>query len=80
MDVYSLSRRITMQVQEQSTGRWLTVADIVDELQVHEATVRRWIKTGELDATELGNRAGYRIRQEDFDRFLDERSTKKVAA
>jgi len=69
-----------MQVQQQAGERWLTVADIVDALHVHEATVRRWIKSGDLEATELGNRAGYRIRREDFDRFLDERSTKKAAA
>jgi excisionase family DNA binding protein len=49
-------------------------------LKVHEQTVRRWIKTGELPAAALGRKAGYRIRKQDLDAFLEERIEGKDAA
>jgi excisionase family DNA binding protein len=42
-------------------------------LQVSIDTVRRWCRTGVLRCIALGDRAGYRIRQEDLDKFLSER-------
>ena len=65
---------------EPGEDRWITVADIVDALKVHEQTVRRWIREGELPATELGGKSGYRIRKSDFDRFIEGRSTMGKAA
>ncbi|MFL5760591.1 MAG: helix-turn-helix domain-containing protein [Thermomicrobiales bacterium] len=53
--------------------RWFTVQDLVEELQVHEQTVRRWIKSGELPAYALGDRAGYRVAREDVEAFLERR-------
>jgi excisionase family DNA binding protein len=53
--------------------RLLTVAQAADYLQVSIDTVRRWCRTGELRCITLGDRAGYRIRQEDLDRFLEAR-------
>ncbi len=53
---------------------WLTVRNIVDELKVHEESVRRWIRSGELPAMLLGSaKGGYRVRRTDFDRFLAEK-------
>jgi excisionase family DNA binding protein len=65
--------------------RWYTVVDLVNELQVHEQTVRRWIKSGDLPAYALGDRAGYRVAAEDLQAFLDRRrvlgdDAKKLAA
>jgi excisionase family DNA binding protein len=66
------------------TKRWYTVQDLVQELQVHEQTVRRWIKSGELPAYALGDRAGYRVSREDLDAFMARRRVtegpKKLAA
>ncbi len=65
---------------------WYTVQDVVQELQVHEQTVRRWIKSGELPAYALGDRAGYRVAREDLEAFMrrrrvtEEEPTKKRAA
>ena len=53
--------------------RWRTVAEIVDELRVHEQTVRRWIREGQLRAYNFGGKTGYRIKEEDFEAFLEER-------
>ncbi len=52
---------------------WYTVQDVVQELQVHEQTVRRWIKSGELPAYALGDRAGYRVAREDLEAFMGRR-------
>jgi len=53
---------------------WLTVRNIVEELKVHEESVRRWIRSGELPAILLGSaKGGYRVRRTDFDRFLSEK-------
>lgn len=60
--------------------RWYTIAEIVDKLQVHEQTVRRWIKSGELRGTLLGRKAGYRVRGSDLETFLENRSEVKLAA
>ena len=64
--------------------RMLTVAEIVDMLKVHEQTVRRWIKAGELRAIILGRKSGYRVRESDLRAFLAERDSfgdaKKAAA
>ena len=47
--------------------------DVVERLGVHEQTVRRWIKSGELTAYALGDRAGYRIAIEDLQAFMERR-------
>ena len=67
---------------EQERREWMTVKEVATELQVHEETVRRWIRDGELPVADLGGKAGYRIKRGDLDAFLDRRygSPKKAAA
>ncbi len=60
--------------------RWYDVKDVVDMLKVHEQTVRRWIKQGDLPAVLFGRRGGYRIKASDLDAFLSAQSTKGKAA
>lgn len=55
----------------------LTVEDVAKRLIVHEETVRRWIRSGELQAIDLGGAAGYRISTTELDRFIRERATKR---
>lgn len=50
--------------------RWLTVAEIVAQLQVHEQTVRRWLREGKLPGRNFGGRTGYRVRERDLEAFL----------
>jgi len=63
-------------------NRWYTVQDIVDMLGVHEQTVRRWVKSGELAGLLLSNKSGYRVQGEALQAFLDDRTaqTGKAAA
>lgn len=56
-----------------SDDKLLTVQEVAQHLRVNEATVRRWIKIGALDAIKLphrGKREIYRIRQSTFDSIL----------
>lgn len=60
--------------------RYFTVQDIVDRLGVHERTVRRWIRSGELPAAMLGRKAGYRVSASDFAAFMEARKDIAVRA
>ena len=51
--------------------RWFTVAEIVEKLRVHEQTVRRWLREGDLKGYNFGGKSGYRIRASDLDAFLE---------
>ncbi len=53
--------------------RWLTVAEIVERLQVHEQTVRRWLREGRLGGVPFGGRTGWRVGEEDLRAFVDRR-------
>jgi excisionase family DNA binding protein len=58
----------------QPAETWMTVRDVADYLKVHEETVRRWIRDGELPVLDLGGqKTGYRIRRDALDRFIAER-------
>lgn len=54
----------------------LTVEEVADQLGVNLDTVRRWIRNKELEAIDLGGRAGYRITEADLERFIDERRSR----
>ena len=64
--------------------RWYTVAEIVELLKVHEQTVRRWLREGELRGYNLGGKSGYRVRESDLAAFLEGRAEggpgKEIAA
>ena len=48
------------------SGDLLTVREVAKQLRVDDTTVRRWIKSGALDAVALphsGKRCGYRVRK-----------------
>jgi excisionase family DNA binding protein len=55
----------------QSTG-WLTVAEIAEQLKVSDQAVRRWIRSGALPAQNFGGRAGYRVKANDLNAFLEQ--------
>ena len=53
--------------------KWLSVAQVADELGVTVDTVRNWInrKKDPLPAAKLGR--DWKVMREDLDRFIDER-------
>ncbi len=54
--------------------KWLTVAEVAREAEVHVETVRRWISHGNLQAAELGDRTGPQIARADLVRFMERRT------
>jgi excisionase family DNA binding protein len=50
---------------------FLSVAEIAGSLNVAEPTVRRWLRAGDLPALKAGR--AYRVRRDDFERWLTER-------
>lgn len=53
----------------------LTVEEVARQLRVSVETVRNWIRTGELDAIDIGNK--YRIYPADLEDFKERRRTRK---
>jgi excisionase family DNA binding protein len=53
--------------------RYQTVQGVADRLEVAEATVRHWIKSGALRAIDIGK--GWRISNTDLAKFLKTRET-----
>jgi excisionase family DNA binding protein len=61
--------------------RWYTVEQIAATLQVHEQTVRRWLREGALRGRSFGGKTGWRVRESDLRAFLDtDPSAGKAAA
>ncbi|WP_149755124.1 helix-turn-helix domain-containing protein [Roseivivax sediminis] len=58
--------------------QYQTVKEIADRLMVSEATVRGWIKTGELRAITIGK--GWRVADSDLSRFLCRHETRTRAS
>ncbi|MFZ0097136.1 MAG: helix-turn-helix domain-containing protein [Gemmobacter sp.] len=53
--------------------QYQTVQEVADRLEVAEATVRQWIKSGALRAINIGK--GWRISDTDLAQFLRDRET-----
>jgi excisionase family DNA binding protein len=54
--------------------RYQTVPDLAQRLDVSEATVRQWIRSGALRAIDVGR--GWRIADADLEWFLKARETR----
>lgn len=53
--------------------QYQTVQEVADRLEVAEATVRQWIKSGVLRAIDIGK--GWRVSDTDLGQFLRSRET-----
>ena len=53
--------------------QYQTVQELAERLEVSEATIRQWIKSGELRAIDIGK--GWRIANTDLAHFLKARET-----
>jgi len=51
-----------------------TVKEVADRLKVNEATVRQWIRCGDLRGIDIGK--GWRIADSDFEAFLAAHATR----
>jgi len=58
-----------------SEKEYLTTEEIALKLDISQETIRRYIRQGDLPAVKL--RGVYRVKREDFEKFLENRRTKK---
>ena len=64
--------------EHDSSQDLLTVREVAKHLRVDDTTVRRWIKSGAMDAVALphsGKRCGYRVRKHTLDALFSTPST-----
>jgi excisionase family DNA binding protein len=57
----------------ESRPRYVTVAEVADQLRVSNMTVYRLVQAGQLPAIRVGR--SYRIREEDVDKYLSAQYT-----
>jgi excisionase family DNA binding protein len=63
-----------VQPNDESRPRFVTVAEVAEQLRVSNMTVYRLIQSGQLPSTRVGR--SYRIRVEDVDRYLADQYTR----
>ena len=51
---------------------WLTVTEIAARLKVSERAVRGWLRAGKLNGRNFSGRTGYRVRESELQRFLEQ--------
>lgn len=54
---------------------YLTTQELAEKLKVNVLTIRRWIGSGKLPAISIGK--SYRIKKEDFEKFIKSMEVKK---
>ena len=50
-------------------NEYLTPEEIAAKLRVHEDTVRRWLRTGELEGIKIGKRQ-WRVKRRELEEYL----------
>jgi excisionase family DNA binding protein len=68
---------MSKQAQQLQTEELLTVHEVAQTLRVDDTTVRRWVKSGAIEAVTLphiGNRQAYRIRKSTLDTLMEKPS------
>ncbi|TQJ36757.1 helix-turn-helix domain-containing protein [Arthrobacter sp. SLBN-122] len=68
---------------EPNQPRFLTMAQVADELNVKQSLVQGLIRTGELRAFQVGGRGMWRIGRRDVEDYIDQayrRTAERIAA
>lgn len=68
---------------ELNQPRFLTLAQVADELNVKQSLVQGLIRTGELRAFQVGGRGMWRIGRQDVEDYIDQayrRTAERIAA
>jgi excisionase family DNA binding protein len=52
---------------------WMTTREVAERLRVHEQSVRRWLRSGELSGLLVSDKGGWRIRVTDLEAFARNR-------
>ncbi|WP_350005477.1 helix-turn-helix domain-containing protein [Pseudarthrobacter sp. WHRI 8279] len=69
--------------EDMNQPRFLTLAQVADELNVRQSLVQGLIRTGELRAFQVGGRGMWRIGRQDVEDYIDQayrRTAERIAA
>jgi len=69
--------------EEPNQPRFLTLAQVADELNVKQSLVQGLIRAGELRAFQVGGRGMWRIGRQDVEDYIDQayrRAAERIAA
>jgi excisionase family DNA binding protein len=58
-------------MEQRAEREYMTVEEVATRLGVHQHTVRRWLRSGQLRGTKLSSRAGYRIPRDEVEKVLE---------
>jgi len=50
--------------------RWFTTRQVAELLQVSDATVWRWLKSGRMKGINLSGQSGWRVRESEVNAFI----------
>ena len=70
-------------IAEPTQPRFLTLAQVADELNVKQSLVQGLIRTGELRAFQVGGRGLWRIGRQDVEDYIEQayrRTAERIAA
>ncbi len=56
--------------------RWYTVEELAQRWRVNAETVRRWVRSGQIVALVLGQKAGFRFAASEVRRFEEARMSR----
>jgi excisionase family DNA binding protein len=56
--------------------RWFTTKQIAELLQVIDATVWRWLKSGQMRGINLSGKSSWRVRESEVNAFIEAREGK----
>jgi excisionase family DNA binding protein len=76
----TVKNRVAGKTRDELAKTLVEYGVIVDMLQVHEQTVRRWLRIGELAGYEFGGRTGYRVKESDLREFIERHATRTDTA
>jgi excisionase family DNA binding protein len=62
---------------DEQAGRWLTVRQVAQRLQLNERTILRAIHSGQLQAAKFGRKGGWRIAPADVERWIASRQSER---
>jgi len=64
------NRRMNQSMEDNGLGRFLTLADVADELAISADEVHQLVRSGELPAIRVGAKGQWRVERSEFEGYI----------